>query len=299
MGNNYDLVVSVVIYKPNLTYLQQTLDSLSDCPLNIQVALHDNSPTRTHIEKLRSKHPIRYSWKAKNLGFGRGHNWNIRKLIHNSKYFLILNPDVYFDGHILTEMIHRMDQDSSIGLSIPKICHPSGHLQMVNRRLPRPQDYLFNFVNSNLGRRFLSTQTYKKYLLHDMNLNQPIECPTISGCFMLFRSPVLQSVGGFDKRFFLYLEDTDLSRRTAKKAKTVVFSDLVANHHWSRGAYKNIRLFSLFVNNLVRYFNKWGWFFDNERDLLNSKVCYYTPILTRKVKRNDSLLNNPEMFDSV
>ena len=182
----FDLVVSIVIYKPHMAHLQETIDSLSKTPLKIKLVIHDNSPERTAIETLRSFHKIDYFWKAKNLGFGRGHNWNIKKCIDDSKYFLILNPDIFFNETLIVDMCQRMDKDSALGLSIPKICHPSGGLQMVNRRVPRPQDYLFNFINSHMGRRVLTSPEYNRYLLNDINLSQPFECPQFPDALCYF-----------------------------------------------------------------------------------------------------------------
>jgi len=291
----FDLVVSIVLYKPNLPYLEQTLTSLTATSMKIKIAVADNSAEAVAPEFLARFPQVDYSLTGKNLGFGRAHNINIQKFSKLAPYFLVLNPDIYFGPQLLGELTARLDADRSIGLAIPCIRHPSGTMQMVNRRLPRPQDYVMNFVNNKWNKKILSTRQYEKFLLRDVDLEKPFLCPTISGCFMFFRSAVLSSVGGFDQRYFLYLEDTDLSRRVAKDHKTVVFSDLVAYHHWGRGAYHSPRLFLLFVGNLGRYFNKWGWLSDRERDELNGRVGYYSVI----PKSGSSVLKKPGLFDSL
>jgi len=291
----YDLVVSLVVYKPNLEHLQQTLQSLYSSNLYFKATIIDNSPTPLESSFLSNFSDLDYNFNQGNVGYGRAHNINITRYSQEARYFLVLNPDIYFDADLLPEMIRRMDADPYIGLSIPRVCHPSGQLQMINRRLPRPQDYVIGFLNTKFKTNFFATEKYKTYLLNDLDLKKPFSCPTISGCFMLFRADVLRDVGGFDKRYFLYLEDTDLSRRVARTHATVVFSDLTAFHHWTRGAYKNLKLFSLFVANLIRYFNKWGWMGDRERDRLNASAAYY-PIAPIPVT---SVLKTPEMSDSL
>ncbi len=283
LSSPYDLVVSIVLYKPNIPHLRETIDSLSSTALKLKIVLHDNSPDRSDLG-FSTPHTLEYFYNDANEGFGAGHNKNIVKFIDEAPYFLVLNPDTFFEPDLLPELIKRMEKDHSIGLCIPKICHPSGELQNVNRRLPRPQDYIMNFVNGKLGRMLLASKTYEQFLLRDLDYSRPFICPMISGCFMLFRSEILKSVGGFDKRYFLYLEDADLSRRTAMVSKTVVFCDLVAHHHWTRGAYRNIRLFLQFIRNMIKYFNKWGWFWDRERDELNRKVTYYDSKFSTEVR---------------
>lgn len=287
-SNSFDLLVSIVLYKPNLIYLTQTINSLSETNLRIKIILYDNSPDENTFD-FSSNHHIVYYHDKRNIGFGAAHNRNMLSHLHEAPYFLILNPDIFFDPLLLPTLIDRMNSDRSISLSIPKICHPSGEIQNVNRRLPSIFDYLINFINSKLGTRIINTSKYKKFLLEDIDKNLPFVCPMISGCFMLFASKYLKTLNGFDERFFLYLEDADLSRRAARISNTVVFSDLSAYHHWGRGAYRNFKLFMTFIKNMVRYFNKWGWIFDQERHLLNSKVVLYKYSPQRPVDKSPHL----------
>lgn len=273
----YELIVSIVVYKPNIDQLQQTINSLCKSSVDLKIVLADNSPLPSlDISTFKFDKPLEYHFNGENLGYGRAHNKNLLGQNKDSaKYFLVLNPDVFFDGLLLQELIKRLALHEDIGLCIPKICHPAGHIQMINRRIPRPVDYVISFLSCKLNTEFFQTPTYNRYLLKDINTDDLFYCPTVSGCFMFFRSSAFIDVGGFDERFFLYLEDTDLSRRVSEKYKTIVFSDLVAYHHWSRGAYRNLKLFINFVQSLVLYFNKWGWLRDSQRDKLNSKVKSY------------------------
>jgi GT2 family glycosyltransferase len=75
--------------------------------------------------------------------------------------------------------------------------------------------------------------------------------------------------GFYDERFFMYFEDFDLSRRINKLYKTVYYSDVHVFHEYERGAQKSLILFKIFIQSAIKYFNKWGWFFDNERRAIN------------------------------
>lgn len=271
----YDLTVSIVVYKPKLQQLRQTLESLRTTKLHLQIILLDNSPTPLDLRLLPDSLPLTYIFRGENGGYGRAHNEAIQKYTQSAPYFLVLNPDVYFGPNLLESLLKNMNEDPTIGLCIPKICHPQGHMQIINRRLPRPIDYVISFVSGKLQTNIFKTKKYDDYQLEDIDTKKSFICPTISGCFMFFRSSTLQQVGGFDERFFLYLEDTDLSRRVSHVSKVVVFSNLKAYHYWSRGAYRNPKLFLTFVKSLIRYFNKWGWFWDMQRESLNAQVAYY------------------------
>lgn len=270
----YELAVSLVIFQPERDRLLKTLQCVAESGLRVKIFIYDNSPEPVDMASVPFSH-LQVTWDASNVGFGGGHNRNMEKGIGLAPYFLILNPDIYFEPKMLAEIIKRVQRDPDVGLAIPQICHPSGQMQPVNRRVPRPQDYAMNFLNAKMGP-FLKSAKHSQYLLKDIDHGQSFVCPVISGCFMLFRSNILKQLQGFDCRFFLYFEDTDLSRRAARITKIVVFSDLKAYHHWHRGSHSDPKLFAYFVTSLVKYFNKWGWVSDKEREFLNAQLDYYS-----------------------
>ncbi len=296
--NHFELIVSIVVYNPKIEQLQQTLNSICKSSVNLQILLSDNSPRSLDISQLICSKPLKYTFNGENLGFGRAHNQNLLSAVHlhSPRFFLVLNPDVFFDGELISELSSRMKQDSDIGLCIPQIRHPSGKLQMINRRIPRPIDLFVSFLSCKLKTDFFKTESYKRYQLKDIELNKTFMCPTISGCFMFFRSDAFRAQKGFDERYFLYLEDTDLSRRISEDYKTVVFSDLVAYHHWSRGAYRSLKLFVSFLKSMMLYFNKWGWLQDPLRETLNNRVEYYIPAPTKmQTQANNSVLHSAQL----
>jgi GT2 family glycosyltransferase len=96
--------------------------------------------------------------------------------------------------------------------------------------------------------------------------------PFLSGCFMFLRSSALKEVGFFEKRIFMYVEDTDLSRRFHLKYRTLFYPYVQVYHHYHKGSYKNLKLMHYAIEGAVVYFNKWGWIFDGQRRAINQKV---------------------------
>jgi len=97
-----------------------------------------------------------------------------------------------------------------------------------------------------------------------------MEVPYLSGCFMFMRVEVLKKIGLFDERFFMYLEDTDLSRRIHRVSKTIYYPEVSIYHEYGKGSYKNPRLSLYHIKSAFKYFNKYGWFFDKERVRVNT-----------------------------
>ena len=89
---------------------------------------------------------------------------------------------------------------------------------------------------------------------------------------MMLRTQALKQIGCFDERFFLYFEDTDLSRRIHEHYKTIYFPKAKVYHIHERGMYKDIRLLANGIKSAIQYFNKWGWIVDQKRDVANKKI---------------------------
>ena len=276
------LAVTLVLFKPDQAKLHQCLQSLMGSKgISLSVHVLDNSPSPLPDSFLATyQGKIEYIYGGHNVGFGAGHNQLFQRLFNTgkapAKYTLVLNPDAYFGPDLLASLLQRMEADPRIGLCIPRIANPDDSIQLVNKRLPSPAVmFLRPFVAQYKLLNTLLKPSMRRYLLQDMDLNRPLTCPFISGCFMFFRTSVLQELKGFDDRYFLYMEDVDLSRRAATKGLNVVFSDLTCNHHWERAAYKNKKLFRILVHSAFKYFTKWGWVFDCEGARLNKQTGYY------------------------
>jgi GT2 family glycosyltransferase len=99
-----------------------------------------------------------------------------------------------------------------------------------------------------------------------------MDVPFLSGCFMFLRTEILRTVGLFDEQFFLYTEDTDLSRRIHKHFRTVYFPQVTIYHYHQRGSYQSFWLMWCNIKSAVRYFNKWGWRKDIEREFFNERT---------------------------
>ena len=53
---------------------------------------------------------------------------------------------------------------------------------------------------------------------------KPTEIDSCTGCFFLIRTELFKKLNGFDRHFFMYYEDADLSRRAKKISKAYFLS---------------------------------------------------------------------------
>jgi GT2 family glycosyltransferase len=192
----------------------------------------------------------------KNLGYGRAHNLAIRDSVRRHQYHLVCNPDITMGDDTLRVLAQALDERPDIGLCAPRVHGTDGQLHYLCKRPPSPADFVL--------RRFAPDSWFQRrrdyYEMRDHSYSEEMEPTFMSGCFMFFRSEVLRVLDGFDERFFLYMEDVDLSRRAKQVARNLYYPRTTIVHGHERGAYKSLRLFSYFATSIVRYFNKWGWF---------------------------------------
>ena len=265
--------ISMVTYRNDYENIKKNIKSFIESPLLEKLFIIDNSPTDDLKEIRNVDSNIEYIFNPSNPGYGASHNIAIRKSIGNStKYHIVLNPDIYFSKEgVLEELYDFIEQNNDVGLVMPQVLYRDGSIQYLCKLLPTPLD-LF-------GRRFLNFVPFKKimekrkelYELIFTGYNRIMEVPYLSGCFMFLRVEALEEVGIFDERFFMYLEDTDLSRRIHKKYKTVFYPKVTIYHDYTKGSYKNFKLLKHHMQSAIKYFNKWGWFLDKERKNMNLK----------------------------
>jgi GT2 family glycosyltransferase len=264
-----NVTASIVAYKNDASLIAHAIHSFLRATTDSRLFLIDNSPT-DDLKYLAYDPRITYIFNNKNLGFGAGHNLALKKVISESKYHVVLNPDVYFDSNVIVKLFTFMETNEDIGQVMPKVLYPDGRLQHLCKLLPTPQTLVlrrfFHFLSDTLQKH------NHWYELKFASYDKVMDVPFLSGCFMFLRTAALQKAGLFDERFFLYTEDTDLTRRIHKFYRTVFFPETTIYHHHARGSYKDPWLLLCNIQSAVRYFNKWGWFNDMEREIINRDV---------------------------
>jgi len=267
--SDYNIALSIVTYQNDDDILRRCISSVLNANLGTKLYIVDNSPT----DKVRSiccNSKIHYIFNNANMGYGAAHNIALKKSLKQGiKYHLVLNPDIYFDGDILEKLYDFAEKNADIGLVMPKILYPDGSIQYLCKLLPAPMDLI--------RRRFLPASKYldKRNFLYELRFtgyDKIMDVPYLSGCFMFIRTEALSRAGLFDERFFMYLEDIDLSRRIHKHYRTVYYPKVSVFHQYEKGSYKNSKLLKYHLQSAIRYFNKWGYFFDKDRQEINKKI---------------------------
>lgn len=256
------LRVSIVLYKADPSLFRATLDSLvlacEQAALIPELLLVDNGGNADVLDVLRlpSAWGVQIVGGHGNVGFGAGHNLTISGL---TDFHLILNPDLELGPDALLQALNFMDRHAECGLLVPAATWGDGSAQYLCKRLPTVSDlFLRGFAPDWL--RALLRYRLERYEMRDVINDRLVwDPPVVSGCFMLFRTPTLQCLNGFDERFFLYFEDFDLSLRAARVTRIAYVPTVKIVHHGGWAARKGGRHLLLFVRSAVTFFRLHGW----------------------------------------
>ena len=259
--------VSIVLYNNKFDEVKALVSSLRGNPTVKRIFLIDNSEIRND-DYLGLD--VTYVFNNINLGYGRGHNIALRQTLYDkmSPIHIVMNADVHLEPEIIDNIVAYMCQHTDVAMLMPKVYYPNNKIQYLCRLLPTPIDL---FGRRFLPKRFMRRRVERLEMRHT-DYNKIIEVPHISGCFMTIRTEVLEKSGLFDERFFLYLEDVDLTRRISRWGKTIFYPKVHIVHKHNRGSYNSFKLLIRHITSAYKYFRKWGFFSDKEREVINRKI---------------------------
>jgi GT2 family glycosyltransferase len=156
-----------------------------------------------------------------NLGFGKAVNLAARSSAR--RYLLFANSDCRLTSNALPVMVAYMQQNHACAACSPRLIQKDGRVHSSIRRFP---DY--GNIRHSRGSILRTDSNYT--LVADTSRR---EVEAMSATFMMVRRDLFEQLGGFDERFFMYVEDTDLCKRFHDVGKQVIYlGDVSVVHHW-------------------------------------------------------------------
>ena len=181
----------------------------------------DNSSC-DHPERIHNRFPRLHLFKnKKNVGFSKAINHALKHV--KSPYVVMLNPDTIILDGFFPAILKYLEENPWVGIIGPKIYDKDGTIQGSARRFP-------TLLTSMFGRKSPFTKmfpknpiTAKEFVCFNCNGTDDIETDWVSGACMVIRRKAIEQISGFDERFFLFWEDTDLCRRIKESGWKVVY----------------------------------------------------------------------------
>lgn len=185
----------------------------------MEIMIVDNHSDDESVAMLRARFRdepmVRVLESAANIGFGRGNLIGAERA--RSRYLLFVNPDNTLPPDATERMTEIMESDATIGIVGPALVHPDGSVRPSARKLPRIRDIFLKRISSHAWLR----QHERGRSSHG---DGPYDVGWVVGACLLIRRDLYEKLGGFDPRFFLFFEDTDLCRRAELLGYRVVYA---------------------------------------------------------------------------
>jgi GT2 family glycosyltransferase len=184
-----------------------------------ELVVVDNASTDDSLDRLRRVHPgVRVVHSGGNLGYARAANLGIAAT--GAPVVAVLNPDTVVGPGTGTALAARFAAEPDLGAAGPRLCNPDGTTYPSARRLPGLVDAVghgllfFVWIDNPFTARYRETGA---------DPDRPRDVDWVSGAATWLRRAALDDVGGWDERYFMYVEDVDLCWRLRRAGWRVAY----------------------------------------------------------------------------
>jgi N-acetylglucosaminyl-diphospho-decaprenol L-rhamnosyltransferase len=182
-----------------------------------EVIVIDNASRDGSAEHLEENYPdVRLIRSPINVGFGRANNLALP--FAHSPFVLLLNTDAFVSEDSLEKSLDCMRADAHCGIVGVRLVGRDGEIQPSCRYFPTPLNVFVS--RTATARLFPSVRTIDG---PDFAPAKMQNCDWVPGCFYLIRKEVIDRVGLFDPRFFLYYEEVDHCLATQRAGWNIVY----------------------------------------------------------------------------
>jgi len=210
-GKDPDISVVILTYNTRDLSLNclESVTKASD-GLDVEIIVTDNGSIDGSVEAIRQKFPnVVLIENKKNLGFSGGNNRGIE--ISRGRHILVLNPDTIVRKEALKLTMEYADSHPECGMVGCRVLNPDGTVQ----KSWYAEWTLFHAMWEAFGLQVIAplSRIDGKLTASKAIPHRPVAVDRLLGCFMWMRRDVLDKIGAFDERFFLYCEEEDMCRR--------------------------------------------------------------------------------------
>jgi GT2 family glycosyltransferase len=224
--------LSIIIVSYNVRYfLEQCLASLRIATQNLRAEIWvvDNNSSDESIAYLTPLFPeVHFLPKSHNAGFAAANNDALWRC--SGQYVLFLNPDtIVAEDALLGPLQYLEDHPNAAALGIRMVDGSGRFLPESKRGFPSAFTSLCKMAG--LHKLFPTSRLFARYYLGHLPAHQTTPVEILAGAYMMVRQSVLNKIGGFDEKFFMYGEDIDLSYRITQAGyQNIYYADSTIIH---------------------------------------------------------------------
>ncbi len=223
--------LSIIIVSYNVRdLLRKCLSSIGEDTLpDKEIIVVDNVSTDGSPDMVKAEFPgVRLVENTENLGFGRANNAGYA--LSTGRMILFLNPDTVVRDSALEKMARYLDDHDDVGAVSCRLLNGDLSLQRSCRHFPGIFTTIVNYTR--LSDRFPGSTVFGRNQMSYWDYGSIRDVDVVSGACMMFRRSLLEEIGLFDERFFMYSEEVDLCRRVWNAGRRIVFIPHAEIVHW-------------------------------------------------------------------
>lgn len=174
-----------------------------------------------------------------NRGFSRGNNLGIKKTLSiGTDAVLLLNDDTKIDQAAILHLNKALFSNTKIGIAVPKIYFYPGFEYHQDRYQKKDLGKVIWYAGGKIDWNNIMGIHHGVDQVDQGQFNKPMEIDFATGCCLMIKTGVLEKIGLFDERYFLYLEDMDISVRIKKAGYKIVYEPKAMVWHKNAGSSK-------------------------------------------------------------
>ena len=241
-------------------YIEDLYGALyGDCKpeLEFEAIYVDNCSTDDSTNYIATHYPqVKIVSNIKPLGFGENNNKGVE--VSSGDYIALLNPDIILVKGSIDRIIDKARAMNWKGIIVPQLLNPDGTVQNSVRgfvTLGMILSRWSTWENDNT-----KNTRVRKYLCKNLDLTKEQEVDWAIGAAMFMSRETYFSLGGFDQRYFLYMEDEDLCLRAWEHDIPVIYyPEVKLIHHHLRGSTHLSRRTLQHLKSLAIFFYRHGF----------------------------------------
>lgn len=262
VDTSMDLSIIIVNYK-KFMLTEQCINSVLENVKNLRyeiIVIDNNSPNESYsylYDKYKDVEKIKIIRNDSNSGFGAANNLGVKH--SNSKYILLLNPDVIVLKEAIEQMYEELLKNAKAGIVASKLLNKDMTLQYSCRRFLSFTEFLLARTPiKKMASKKLVKKLNDKYLMKDYDHLEKKYVDWVMGSCILCRKDDFIKVGGFSKEYFMYFEDVDLCYKIEQLDKKVLYypkAEMIHLH--SQDSIKKVnKLTFIHLSSMIKFYKK-------------------------------------------
>lgn len=221
--------------------------------INYEVIIVENEVSANFKNQFEAHRNVTYIKSKRNIGFGAGNNLGAK--IAKGEYLFFLNPDTTIEKGSIIELL-KLFRDKKTGVVAPllldkqkKPYKKQGTLKLTPLRAIFSLSFIYKYFPKNFIARSFWLESWNKKTVKEVDV--------VPGTAFVIRRNIFQKIKGFDEKFFLYFEESDLCNRVKEIGYNLYITpSLQVIHEWGKSTEQMSNISDIFDSSRKYYFKK-------------------------------------------